>query len=589
MNNINKVEEIKKKIDDLMETWQGDDKRAEKIVSDIKLLNEEVQQELFTYFISKLYSREDILGYALRKPNEEFNKKLSETKDDFIKLSGLSSDKVDELFDLAGLKSENFIFDDEKVTEIDSYFSQFENQLKNLEEEAKNVDVNLEDWLKQKIDNLKFSDDVLKKSVNEIQKIINKIENSNINRRKELEKLANTQSRKAPKRKNDLEKEIQDAEISKNRLLDLMMYKNLQDFKNFNDSKLTDKQLINKIIKFVDANESSISSVYKVSNQSDLLKLKNEFVSKFYKNIKRNSLKINSDIIDVEHRIIDEEIVDNVRTTLPATRDSKNLGEEIRKLEVAKDIKKVDKKSNRKDLMYKGLAATSGFVTGMVLSSVPGVGTIRMVASTAKLAASGINAWTKKHPEGKVANVVKVTKDKFDDIFGTKIDEFKNNHPNISKGVAKARNVIKSDKFNYFVNGVAAGYVTGNIIEMVTGKTVLEHFKPNPEPIPDDVAVNIETPVVDNNYEVSLNPGDVYDISGITEGLTSSDAKNSVSLITKYGKEAVVDKFKTLPNGEVMVHFKDISGDGYAWFKEADIKKYLTKVAEAAAKTGKTL
>ena len=51
------------------------------------------------------------------------------------------------------------------------------------------------------------------------------------------------------------------------------------------------------------------------------------------------------------------------------------------------------------------------------------------------------------------------------------------------------------------------------------------------------------------------------------------------------GKAVEVDKFNIV-NGEKWVHFKQLNGKGYAWFKLEDVEKVL----ETAAKTsGKTL
>ena len=182
---------------------------------------------------------------------------------------------------------------------------------------------------------------------------------------------------------------------------------------------------------------------------------------------------------------------------------------------------------------------------------------------------------------------------------------------------------------NCFINGVSAGYITGNIIEMLTGQSIAEHVKDafskeetvivngtNPNLNQPNTNTNVVKPtpkpespgsggtnsgVVENNpnsgtpspigptdfdvSDITLNPGEVYDISGISQGLVASTAQDSVNLITSAGREAVVDKFVTLPNGEVMVHFKQINGAGYAWFKESVVKEYLAKAADTVAKS----
>ena len=235
----------------------------------------------------------------------------------------------------------------------------------------------------------------------------------------------------------------------------------------------------------------------------------------------------------------------------------------------------------------------AGFVVGMGLSSVPGVGAIRMTAATAKLTVSGVHAWTNKHPEGKVAKIVDGMSEKINDIFGDRIASFRESHPKIAEGVSDVRdrivNVLNNDKFNIFVNGMSLGYVAGNLVELASGKTIGEHLFSGDKVSTTAVASGAASGVGSAATDISLEPGQVFDISGISEGLSSSTAENAVSLLTERGKEAVVDKFVTLPNGEVMVHFKQINGAGYAWFKESVVKDYLAKAVEVGANVGKTL
>lgn len=68
----------------------------------------------------------------------------------------------------------------------------------------------------------------------------------------------------------------------------------------------------------------------------------------------------------------------------------------------------------------------------------------------------------------------------------------------------------------------------------------------------------------------------------------SSDSQDYVNILGQYSKDAVVDKFKTLPSGEVMVHFTS-GGDGLAWYKLSDIQEYLANGAEVVENVSKGL
>ena len=252
------------------------------------------------------------------------------------------------------------------------------------------------------------------------------------------------------------------------------------------------------------------------------------------------------------------------------------------------------KKGNRKDLVVKSLAGLAGFGVGLALSSTPGVGQIRMTIATAKLIQSGVKVWTKKYPEGKISKISSKLSDKTQ-RFGEK-------HPRIASAYKKAKKIMEKDKVQWFVNGVAAGYITGNIIEMTTGKTVGEHLfssddtkdvasvaKGTTQTTPPDTSA---TPDVPSNTPTDINvtPGQNYDLSGLSQGLVSADSQDYVNILGQYSKDAIVDKFHTLPNGEVMVHFKSaLDGQGLAWYKLADIKEYLAQGAEVVENVSRNL
>lgn len=279
----------------------------------------------------------------------------------------------------------------------------------------------------------------------------------------------------------------------------------------------------------------------------------------------------------------------------------------------------VEKTEKNSKLWLKALAATAGFASGLAMSCVPGVGTIRMGISVAKLAGSAINVWTKKHPNGKIAKVKNNVNDKLNSKF-----------PRIMETVNKMREKLKETPLNCFINGVSTGYITGNIIEMLTGETVFENIKnmfereeiagpilPPDEPIitpeqtPDvEVDVPDNTPIVNDpsiNEPIKPEPlpgiedvpsinedmieaflpkeGEVYDLSALAEGLVSSDATSSVNLMQSLGKEVVFDQAVQLPDGTIMWHFKQINGAGYAWFNSTDVQELMSKASNVVSKT----
>lgn len=322
-------------------------------------------------------------------------------------------------------------------------------------------------------------------------------------------------------------------------------------------------------------------------------------------------------------------------------RDAKRL-EDLNKYKKNFQAKNVENKENRKDLWYKGIAAASGVVAGLALSSVPGVGTIRMVVAGTKLAHSGINMLTKKHPEGKVAKIVSTVKDKtnnvydkFDNKFGDKIVSYKEKHPKVVAFAKLSRDRLKrllaSDKFNCFVNGVAAGYLAGNIIEGLTGETVGQHLGnmfdgdktnvvvnavntvetgptevintevvptetlPPVETVPEVIAPTVEetisatdvvtetvTQVENVASNITLEPGATYDLSGLARGYVSYDAPNSVSLITEAADDVVFDRIV----GD-RVHFIQSNGQGMAWYDLKEVQEYLAKASEMVSNASK--
>lgn len=255
-----------------------------------------------------------------------------------------------------------------------------------------------------------------------------------------------------------------------------------------------------------------------------------------------------------------------------------------------------EEKKDWKALLGSVAIFTGGFATGLALSCVPGIGTIRMAMATAKLGVSAVNFVSEKLGHGKIINISQK-------IEQLKNSKFAKKHPKIAAGVDKAYEVLTSKEFNLFVNGVSAGYITGNVIEMVTGKTVLENIKsavkPNETPGPDAfsgadgdngaLAENTNgttpdpkppvTPTETPEIPIDLTPvqGQTYDLSEIAKGYVASGNKDAVNLITSAGKDAVFDRAVTAGDGQIWYHFKQTNGLGYAWFPKDVVEEVIEK------------
>lgn len=130
---------------------------------------------------------------------------------------------------------------------------------------------------------------------------------------------------------------------------------------------------------------------------------------------------------------------------------------------------KAAKIAKLKKKIKKGLGFTAGMAVGVALSCVPGVGTISMAASTAKLVMSGtgaiVKSWTNKHPDGIITKMYKTT----NRMIATKM-------PNVASKVNSIKQKFQSSPLNVFVNGVSAGFIAGNLYELWGGGTVIQSF-----------------------------------------------------------------------------------------------------------------
>ena len=210
--------------------------------------------------------------------------------------------------------------------------------------------------------------------------------------------------------------------------------------------------------------------------------------------------------------------------------------EEIENLlmtEITNACKKQKVSNVHKD--WKTYAKSAGFLaaglaTGLVLSSVPGVGTIRMGLATAKLAINaidkGISLYNEKHQDKEpIRTISQVIDEKLKKILPEKIQS----------GLKKIEEKLKQKEVNLFLNGVSAGYIAGNVVEMVTGKTVFQNVTDKLNTPKTNIAESkapslassntpntpstepIKVPEVDipTDAVTSLNVGEVYDLSSI--------------------------------------------------------------------------
>ncbi len=273
--------------------------------------------------------------------------------------------------------------------------------------------------------------------------------------------------------------------------------------------------------------------------------------------------------------------------------------EEIENLlmtEITNACKKQKVSNVRKD--WKTYAKSAGFLaaglaTGLVLSSVPGVGTIRMGLATAKLAINaidkGISLYNEKHQDKEpIRTISQVIDEKLKKILPEKIQS----------GLKKIEEKLKQKEVNLFLNGVSAGYIAGNVVEMVTGKTVFQNVTDKLNTPKTNIAESkapslassntpstpstepIKVPEVDipTDAVTSLNVGEVYDLSSIPQGYVYSGSNDAVNLLTQAGKAVTLDK-KVTVNGKVWCSFLQPDGKGYAWIPE-DVVKSLGKVAK---------
>ena len=311
--------------------------------------------------------------------------------------------------------------------------------------------------------------------------------------------------------------------------------------------------------------------------------------------------------------------------------DDTNASNCNNKTDVVVNADKV-KVEKRVDLLYKSLATIGGFGLGIVLSSCPGVGLFRMTASGVKLSSSLYGIIKKKFPNSLISKVGSRLNKKID----AKWKKFSFNHSFVSNIVDnvnyKCNNILSNKIINCFITGLASGYFVGNLWELLKGFSnfmgdVIDKFsnielgfnfdflindvsnnevilngglnsdefsridnvnnfnrRPNPFKVKPSILIDDFSSVGETVFEsVStigegfLEIGNHINVESIDYGFVSSDGIKAVKLNTSIAGDLIVDKFVTLSNGEVMVHLKQLTGEGYAWFKKTVLDEHLLK------------
>ena len=250
-----------------------------------------------------------------------------------------------------------------------------------------------------------------------------------------------------------------------------------------------------------------------------------------------------------------------------------------------------------------------GFAIGFVASKHPGIGWFRMGISGTKLAISAtnkiVNICTDKFPDNAVVQKITTIKqkniNKKEELVNTiKNSKFATEHPNAIDNITKLKNgikkVIKSPYTQWFVNGFSAGYIVGNIYHDIQiaakDKTtdIIDKEIPTDNPVIDDSNI-VNTPeetikptlINDGAQDLTFEIGDTIDVSDIEYGYVSSTSNNPVHLLNECGEKVKIDKIKEVGD-EIMVHLKQLNGDGYAWIELENIEEVTGKTLKLSKK-----
>lgn len=365
--------------------------------------------------------------------------------------------------------------------------------------------------------------------------------------------------------------------------------------------KEIDKELsdLHKKLDYYTKNKNGIDE-FKKKSLADIAALINKYDKEIsaedkqkLADIDKKTKLIEECIVDKNNSVNNKQELDKLNKQLKevqsqADKKVSNLKDKLDKLDKLDNLKgqrgkektEAPKEKKRYDLMYKALAGVAGFGLGFGMAMVPGIGTIRMELAIAKLAVSATNtaicAWTKRHPEGKVAKFIDARRAKREERQA----EFRENHPKIAKAVDVARNVIRSPYTKWFTNGVALGYISGNIYEGV--KNYMDSRVPTDQiTATDDYPVKPDDPISPVITSTGFSVGDSgIDVSSIKEGFKDSFGNGRTHLMTELGKNVEIIGEQ---NGMYSLRSL-VDGELYGWLPK-DAVDALQTVANVAGKT----
>lgn len=548
---------INNKIENLQKDGK-DTKDLEAVCHNISLFIDRVEEDRKTRIICQKYSSAELTSKIeeLKKEVENLEKDVMQSKAMLIVNKDEETKKLhEENLELLGQKKA-------KLSDLlnEKTFKDFQAKNKNLVLSDLNFDVYMKSE-QEKLKNLQYADEIIK-------------------REKELKDLENYHKYLYG---HDFAKEHQEL-LDKAAKLKEEHKLTEEKLKNANDKA----EPLRKEMDYITNSKKAIGNYESAKDKLDLIK---DLEAKAIKNF--NGKEFTSE--DIKKFLEEQE-------EFEILADDPNKENIIAALitEITNACKKQKISNVRKD--WKTYAKSAGLVaagiaTGLVLSSVPGVGTVRMIFAGAKLAGNvidkGINIYNSKHKDKEpIRTISKVIKAEAKKILPEKIQS----------GLKKIDEKLKYKNNNLFLNGVSAGYIAGNVVEMVTGKTVFQNVVDkfnSPQPIIAEsnasslassssssssdlesakvLDVDIPTDVI-----TSLNVGNVYDLSNIPDGYVYSGSNNAVKLLTQAGKAVTLDK-KVTVNGKVWCSFLQPDGKGYAWIPE-DVVKSLGKVANEVGK-----
>ena len=243
-----------------------------------------------------------------------------------------------------------------------------------------------------------------------------------------------------------------------------------------------------------------------------------------------------------------------------------------------KNIKQPINNGKNEKVWLKAVAGAVGLAAGLVLSSVPGVGKIRMGFAAVKITSSVLAKYAESHQGGMIDKAI------------TKIKEFstdqKEKHPKIAKAIDKIKGTLKNPYVKWGLNGLAIGYMAGNFYEMITKNTIVEGFKNGLSSDASNTTVTASSNIGQTSADdwikeqgrkagevamkntstgretIDLVSGGNYDLSGLNEiwhdtGLT---LKDKIKTVHDLYKDVVVNVVSS-PNGGQVAQIVSNSGE----------------------------